>query len=108
MSRQSWVQDPVTFEMVPKEKYIPVKSKAPLIQPDIEPFISPIDKTIITSRPTLRAHMKKYGVTNSADYPEDFMGKKVKEREDTLRGRTKQAKKERIDIIKNVLREQGV
>jgi hypothetical protein len=37
-------------------------SLAPAVLPDIEPFVSPIDKSVISSRSTLRAHCKAHGV----------------------------------------------
>ena len=37
-------------------------SNAPAVLPDIEPFVSPIDKTVIGSRSALRAHCKAHDV----------------------------------------------
>jgi hypothetical protein len=37
-------------------------SLAPAVLPDIEPFVSPIDKTVIGSRSALRAHCKAHDV----------------------------------------------
>lgn len=36
--------------------------------PDIEPFVSPVDGSVITGRKALREHNKKHDVTNAADF----------------------------------------
>jgi hypothetical protein len=35
---------------------------APNVISDVEPFVSPVDKTVITSRSQIREHEKKHGV----------------------------------------------
>lgn len=36
--------------------------------PDLEPFVSPVDGSIISGRAALREHDKRHGVTNVADF----------------------------------------
>lgn len=47
--------------------------------PDIEPFVSTIDGTVITGRAALREHNKRHDVTNAADYKNEW-AQKAKER----------------------------
>ncbi len=39
-----------------------------LIMPDIEPFKSPVDGSVVSGRAALRDHNKRHGVTNPADF----------------------------------------
>lgn len=55
------------------------------IQPDIEPFVSPVTRELITSRSKLREHNKVNNVTNAADYKETW----------------KQWEKDRKNLIRN-------
>lgn len=36
--------------------------------PDLEPFVSPVDGSVISGRAALREHDKRHGVTNVADF----------------------------------------
>jgi hypothetical protein len=47
--------------------------------PDIEPFISPIDGSVITGRRALEEHNKRHNVTNVADFKDEWE-RKGKER----------------------------
>jgi hypothetical protein len=94
----SWVQDPVSGKLIPKEEYRAASRDKGLIIGDIEPFKSPIDGTLITSRSKLRDHNKRHGVTNVQDYGPEWFTRKAKERADNLNG--KNNVKERIDAIK--------
>lgn len=40
--------------------------------PDLEPFVSPVDGTVVTGRAALREHDKRNGVTNVADYKNEW------------------------------------
>lgn len=51
-----------------------------LIMPDIPDFVSPIDGRVIHGRRGLREHNKEHGVTNAADYTEQWK-RQAKERE---------------------------
>lgn len=77
------------------------------VQPDIEPFKSTIDGTLITSRGTLRRHMKRHNVVNPLDYKEHF-AKKAKEREQMNNGthprliaERKQAASDAYELVRN-------
>lgn len=56
-----------------------------MVMPDIEPFVSPVDGTVITGRKALREHNKRHNVTNAADYRETWR-EAAKRRERFLSG----------------------
>jgi len=70
------------------------------IQPDIEPFKSPITGEIISSRSQLRQHHKEHGTTDARDYSAGFFEKKQREREDAIRGRRASDRQDRINILR--------
>ena len=51
-----------------------------VIMPDLAPFVSPVDGKVISGRKAMRDHFKQHGVTNTADYTDEWARKK-KERE---------------------------
>lgn len=71
-----------------------------LIMPDIEPFVSPVDGSVITGRRALREHNKRHGVTNVADYKNEWRDK-AKERASFYSGDAKYDQKRRIEHLKN-------
>jgi hypothetical protein len=103
MATTSWIQ--INGKLIPKEEYLGDNSRnqAPLVMPDIEPFVSPIDGQVITTRPMLKRHNKAHGVTNSADYSPEFIEGKRKEREAKTLGNTSQDKAERIEAIQRAM-----
>lgn len=60
--RTSYVQDPVTFELIPKELYHAQKAEvnAPMVMGDIQPYISQADGSLISSRGQHRAHLRQH------------------------------------------------
>ena len=107
MSRQSWVQDPDTGKLVPKDEWNRQVPESAAIMGDIEPFISPIDGSAITSRSKLRTHNTKHGVTNSRDYSSEYMQKRSGQRITEMTGRTPQATAERRELLKRELDKHG-
>lgn len=106
-------QDPETGEFLEASVWEAIYGKPPRrtkshqIMKDIEAFISPIDQTIISSRPQLEAHNKKHGVTNIADYsPEHFVkgGEKLAKQ---ARGQTAKDKQERCEALDKTLTDLG-
>lgn len=61
-----------------------------VIIPDIEPFVSPVDGTVISSRVHRDAYMREKGLAFTDDYnkPGGFWERKQKERADYFAGRT--------------------
>ncbi len=63
MSRQRYIQDPDTLELVPVEQYIARReANAPYILPDIQPYQSMQTGEMITSRSQHREHLKQHGL----------------------------------------------
>lgn len=104
----SWIQDPVTFELILKENYNKVEADAPYVHGDIESFVSPVTREIISDRAQLRRHNKKHGITDSRDYSEDFKMKTSIARNNIMTGNTPQAKAERLKLLDQALRKQGI
>ena len=104
----SWTQDPVTGKLVPKGDFVPQTHNAPAVHGDMQSFVSPITKELITCRGQLRRHNKKHGVTNSADYSADFMDKRNTARINESIGNTPRAKAERIAMLNDQLTKAGV
>lgn len=102
MTRKTWVQDPDTGKLVPKEEWRGRRGKV-YIQGDIDPFISPIDGRTISSRSGLREHNAQHGVTDSRDYSKEFLVKRSHDRVDRMQGNTKQDRQERINLIRHAL-----
>jgi hypothetical protein len=68
-----------------------------MIMPDIEEFVSPVDGSVISSRSRLREHNRKYGVTNTSDYKEEWK-KRAQDRADVFTGRAD--RRGRIEALK--------
>lgn len=104
MARKSWVQDPVTHKLIPKEEFYGGQQRnAPEIMPDIEAFKSPIDGSVISSRSALRQHNKRHEVTNIQDYGPEWFKRKEAERQQAMQMQRPQDKKERIEALRHAL-----
>lgn len=99
----SWIQDPETGQFIPKEQYRRERRAAPMISPDIEPFVSPVDGERLYSRRQLRAHNARHGVTDLRDYGPDWFEKKARERERELKCESRRAKRGRIEAIERAI-----
>jgi hypothetical protein len=71
--------------------------------PDIQEFVSPVDKSVISSRPKLEAHNRRHGVTNMADYGPDYFQKADRARSAKMQGATKEEKRQRIETIQQAI-----
>lgn len=71
------------------------------IHGDIEPFVSPVDGTVISDRKQLREHNKRNDVVNSQEFSQQWLDKKAKERQDFFDGKLSrketQARKEQLN-----------
>lgn len=105
-----YIQDPVTHRMVPVAEYDfhDDDCSAPSVLRPIDPFVSPVDGSVISDRSHLRAHNKRHGVTNVRDYGEGWFERRGKEKYAESQGTTRVAKKERIEAIKHALYKHGV
>lgn len=99
MTRRSWVQDPETGKLIPKEEWHGTRAGGVSIQGDIEPFVSPVDGRTISSRSHLRDHNSRHGVTDSRDYSKEFMLDRSHKRIAEMSGQTAAAKAERRELI---------
>lgn len=77
--RGSFVQCPITHKLIPRSQPT-VSVDAPLVMKPHEDFVSPIDGKVISSRRQLADHNKRHGVTNSADYSEEYMVDRARSR----------------------------
>ena len=70
------------------------------IQGDIQPFVSPVDGSVISDRKQLREHNKRNNVVNTAEFSPEFLQRKREERERLYTGeRTdSQIRKDRMAI----------
>ena len=94
-------------KMVEKGQEIAIKQPNFTILKAIEPFVSPIDGRVIDDRTRLREHNKEHGVTNIRDYGDKYFDRKTKERHARSTGDTREAKRERIEIINQELKKRG-
>lgn len=61
--RRSYVQDPVTLELVPKDQYVPRREvSSPMVMPDIAGYTSMATGEWISSRSHHREHLKRHGL----------------------------------------------
>jgi len=103
----SFVWDSAQNKLVPKEEYQTPDRRGAAVHGDIESFVSPIDGTVIDDRGKLRRHNAKHGVTDSRDYGKDYLDNAQKKREADMRGTTREAKRERVQLIDQTLRQFG-
>jgi len=101
----SWIQDPKTLKLIPKDDYYRNQDSGSGLQimGDLQPFVSPITGETIYTRSQLRAHNNQHGVTNLADYGPDWFDKKAKERQQQIKG----TKNQRIETILRAIAEHG-
>ena len=71
---------------------------------DVQPFVSPIDGSVISDRKQMREHCKKHGVVPAAEFSNEHYEKAAKERERLHKGEyTRQEKFERKQEIYNTI-----
>ena len=80
----SWIQDPKTGKLIPKEEYVREGPKSAYVQGDIEGFVSPVDGTVISDRRALREHNARNNVVNAGAFGDNegraYYERKAKER----------------------------
>lgn len=61
MARTTYIQDPVTNKLIPKnEYYLSVDVNAPMIMGDIQPYKSMVTGEMIMGRAQHKAHLKQH------------------------------------------------
>lgn len=103
MPRKTYVQDPATGKLVPKEEYRRQAPSAPSVLPDIEPFVSPVDGRVIGSRPTLRDHNAEHGVVQHGEYGENggqaYFERAGRARQERLQALDTRSRQERLETV---------
>lgn len=99
-----WIQHPITHELIPADEYEPPRqNQSAYIHGDIDSFVSPVDRTVISDRSHLRNHNRKHGVTDMRDYGPEYFKRKAKERQSALRGDSSEARSERKrDLLRTI------
>lgn len=91
--RRRYRQDPKTLKLVEISADAPSK-RAPdtFVQGSFDPFVSPVDRTVITSHKALREHNERNGVMHRGEMGpnegRDYWAQKAKERADHYNGTT--------------------
>ena len=108
MTRKSLVQHPISGKLIPKEEFQREEPASPAIHGDIDPFVSPVDGSVISDRAHLRAHNKRHNVTNVADYGHGWFERKGKDKYREQQGATTKQRRERREAINRTMRERGM
>ncbi len=96
--RRVYVYDPVQKKVVEKGQQIRTESHA---IHTMEPFVSPIDGSIIRDGAQLAAHNRKHGVTDRRDYGPEWFERKHKEKSLALQSQTAEDRAHRIELLKH-------
>ena len=62
MTRRSWVQDPVTLKLIPKEEYQGPQQAGFFVMGDITPYKSMVTGEMIQGRRQHREHLRQHNV----------------------------------------------
>lgn len=60
MTRKSYIQDPITLELVERDQYVRRAPAGPFVFGDIQPYISQQTGEEISSRSTHRDHLRQH------------------------------------------------
>lgn len=62
MTRKSWIQDPKTLKLIPKDEYQPeARESGPFVMGELAPYKSMIDGSMIQGRRQHREHLRQHG-----------------------------------------------
>jgi len=102
-----FIQDRSTGKLVQVTKSLSGKPRAPAIIPDLEPFRSPVDGTLIGSKSTLRKHQDAHNVRQHQEYGENngaaHFQRQERARMDRVNGNTREQKTERLNAVRHAL-----
>jgi len=103
--RQTKCEETGKYIMVPIDAAARKASASPSIHGPIDPYLSPIDGSVITGRTGLREHMKKHDVVLMDDYGTEHWDESAKKRADHHNAITSkqetQARKEQLNEVWN-------
>ena len=80
-TRGSFVQDPKTGKLVPKDEYIDESIPAPYVMGDIQPYQSMQTGEMIVSRSHHREHLRKHGLVEIGNEIKAAMTKREPKRD---------------------------
>ena len=75
-----WRQDAKTGKLIPIDGAARNRDAGAAIHGTIEPFVSPVDGSIISDRKTLREHNLRNNVVNTQEFSKEYYVRKEKER----------------------------
>lgn len=114
METGRWRQCSVCHQLIPVEHWDDHphvreerRGQSAFIQGDIESFVSPVDKSVISDRAQLREHNRKHGVTDLRDYGDGYFERKASERSADMRGTSAKARNARINTIREAIERHG-
>lgn len=99
-----WRQDSATGKMIPIDAAaVMAERKSAAVHRGMQPFVSPVDGTLISSKRGLAEHNKRHGVVQQQEYGENC-GKQhfeqaKRDRDLRLTGQTRQDRQERLNAI---------
>ena len=79
--RQVYDKETDTSTFVPIDDSARQSDMSAVVRGDIQPFLSPIDGSIISGTKQMRDHYKHHDVVPTAEFSPEFLEKKRKERE---------------------------
>jgi hypothetical protein len=88
-----WRQDKVTGKLIPIDETAVRRDAGVAIHGPIEPFVSPIDGSVISDRRQLAEHNKRHGVVQAQEFNPEFLERKRAERESLYKGEHTKAEK---------------
>jgi hypothetical protein len=59
--KKRYIQDPNTLELIPADEYVEPVVNSPMVMPDIQPYRSQLDGSMVTSRSKHRELLKVHG-----------------------------------------------
>lgn len=84
MARTTYIQDPVTHKLIPKDEYYHRDDvNAPMVIGDIQPYKSMVDGSMITSRSQHRSHLKQHGMIEVGNETKYIMSQPQQKQHDT-------------------------
>lgn len=102
-----WRQDKDTGEFIPVDAAaVKADTQAGIIVRNVDPFVSPVDGTVIRNHRELQEHNIRNNVVSASEFSPEFLAKARKKREDFFAG--KHTKKEEFarksEIYERIIR----
>jgi len=89
-----WRQDSKTGKLIPIDEAAAVRDAGGVaVHGDIQPFVSPVDGSVISDMKQLREHNKRNNVVNAAEFTPEFYAEKAAERARLHQGEHTKAEK---------------